>query len=44
MWSWFVSAVYPNLVASLLWAVPGFTVHHVLLKRHITKTLGGGRD
>jgi len=31
------SQVWPNLLASLLWAVPGFTVHHLLLVRHITR-------
>lgn len=43
MWHWFVSAVYPNLVASLLWAVPGLVTHHVLMRRHITRTLGGSK-
>lgn len=43
MWSWFVSSVWPNLVASIIWATPAFTAHHLLLRRHITKTLGGGR-
>lgn len=41
-WNWFVTSVWPNLVASLLWTAPAFVTHHHLLKRHITKTQGGG--
>lgn len=31
--------IWPNLIASVLWAVPGFTVHHVLMRRHTTRAL-----
>jgi len=28
--------LWPNLIASLLWAAPGFTVHHLLMRRHVS--------
>lgn len=34
--SWWAS-VGPNLEASVMWALPGFVVHHVLTRRHITR-------
>lgn len=34
--SWW-SQVGPNLEASLLWAAPGFVLHHALTRRHITR-------
>jgi hypothetical protein len=33
------AAIWPNLAASLIWAAPAFTTHHVLIRRHITRTL-----
>lgn len=35
---WFVAEVWPNIVASVIWATPAFTINHVLLRRHITRT------
>lgn len=35
----FWGPVWPNLVASVVWAVPGFTVHHVLMRRHTTREI-----
>jgi hypothetical protein len=37
-------AVYPNLIASALWATPAFIAQHLLLRRHITRTHNGARD
>lgn len=31
--------VWPNLAASVLWAVPGLLWHHRALKRHVDKSL-----
>jgi uncharacterized protein YigA (DUF484 family) len=28
LWAWFVTAVWPNIVASFLWAVPAFVIAH----------------
>lgn len=28
--------LWPNLLASVLWGAPGFTIHHVLTRRHVT--------
>lgn len=28
--------LWPNIVADLLWALPGFTINHILLRRHHT--------
>ena len=41
MITWFIVGVWPNLVASLIWATPAFTIHHVLMKKHIAKTVRG---
>ena len=30
--------IWPNLAASVILAPPAFTVHHVLMRRHITRT------
>ena len=35
-WAWL--QIWPNLAASVIWAAPAFTVHHVLIRRHITRT------
>lgn len=35
LWSWFVAAVWPNLVASLMWAVPAFAWHHRRISRRL---------
>lgn len=32
------TALWPNLVASALWALPGFTINHLLLRRHHQRT------
>jgi hypothetical protein len=39
IWSWWV-AIWPNLAASVIWATPAFVAHHLLLRRHISRTLG----
>ncbi|MDB5911100.1 MAG: hypothetical protein JWP34_5217 [Massilia sp.] len=31
------AAVWPNLLASALWGAPAFTVHHVLMRRHVDR-------
>lgn len=31
------TAVWPNLLASMIWAAPAFTTHHLLIRRHIDK-------
>ena len=41
-WHWYWTSVFPNLVASLIWGLPAFVTHHVLIKRHITRTQKGG--
>lgn len=35
----FWSPVWPNLVASVLWAAPAFVAHHVLMRRHTTREI-----
>lgn len=35
----FWGPVWPNLVASVLWAAPAFTVHHRLMRRHTTREI-----
>jgi hypothetical protein len=35
----FWGPVWPNLVASVLWAAPAFTAHHVLMRRHTTREI-----
>lgn len=35
---WFVTEVWPNLVASGIYDTPAFVVSHVLLRRHVTRT------
>jgi hypothetical protein len=37
VWTWFVSEVWPNLVASVIYDTPAFLVSHLLLRRHITR-------
>lgn len=32
------AAIWPNLAASVIWGAPAFTTHHVLMRRHITRT------
>jgi hypothetical protein len=34
--SWPNGGVWGNLVASLLWTVPGLVMHHMLMRRHTT--------
>lgn len=36
--SWPGGGVWSNIVAAAIWAVPGFTAHHVLIRRHHTRT------
>lgn len=36
--SWPDGGVWANLLAAGLWALPAFTTHHVLMRRHHTKT------
>ena len=36
--------VWPNLIASALWATPAFTTHHLLMKRHINQRHQETRD
>ena len=36
---WPQGGVWSNVAASLLWAVPGFTAHHVLMRRHTTREI-----
>lgn len=31
------SAVWPNLLASVIWAAPAFTAHHLLIRRHLDR-------
>lgn len=31
--------MWPNLAASVVWAAPAFTVHHVLMRRHTTREI-----
>lgn len=38
------TAIWPNLVASLIWAPLAFGAHHVLVRRHITKRIEGVID
>lgn len=38
------SPIWPNLIASVIWATPAFTIHHVLLRRHITAQLAKQRQ
>lgn len=33
------SQLWPNLLASVLWAAPGFTINHILLRRHHTRAI-----
>lgn len=35
LWSWLFTAVWPNLLASLLWAVPAFVWHHRRIARRL---------
>ena len=47
LWVWFVSADWPNLVASAIWGLPaglGFVWHHRALKRHHATELRKVRD
>jgi hypothetical protein len=40
--SWFAwpdGGVWSNLAAALLWAGPGFTTHHVLMRRYNVRIL-----
>lgn len=32
-------AVWPNIVASIIWATPAFVAHHLLLRRHHRRLL-----
>lgn len=34
--SWW-TAIWPNLVASVIWSTPAFIAHHVLVRRHIDR-------
>src|ERR1041385_5379561 len=34
--SWW-TAIWPNLAANVIWMTPAFVVHHVLLRRHVTR-------
>jgi hypothetical protein len=36
--------VWPNLVASVLWAAPAFTAHHLLIRRHTTREIDRQTD
>jgi hypothetical protein len=36
--SWPDGGVWSNLVAAGIWAIPGFTTHHLLMRRHQTNT------
>ncbi|NUS29181.1 MAG: hypothetical protein HOV92_33885 [Streptomyces sp.] len=31
------SQVWPNLVASVIWATPTFVTHHLLVRRHLRR-------
>lgn len=31
------AATWPNLLASVIWATPAFTAHHVLMRRHVDR-------
>jgi hypothetical protein len=35
---YFVTEVWPNLLASVIWATPAFIINHLLLRKHITRT------
>ncbi|HXR74010.1 hypothetical protein [Actinocrinis sp.] len=37
--AWPSGGVWSNLLAAAMWAVPGFTTHHLLIRRHQTKTV-----
>jgi hypothetical protein len=39
LWPDFWTAVYPNVLASLIWAIPGFTAQHIALRRHHRRVL-----
>jgi hypothetical protein len=44
MWNdYWVQWVVQNLLPNLIWGVPAFTTHHILIRRHITRTCGGSR-
>lgn len=37
---WLLSSwgqVWPNLVASVIWATPAFITHHLLVRRHLRR-------
>lgn len=36
--AWPDGGVWSNLLASLLWGAPAFITHHVLMRRHQTRT------
>lgn len=31
--------IWPNLVSPNIWVIPGFVLHHKLIKRHIVKVM-----
>lgn len=35
LYGWYLQ-IWPNLAASVIWAIPAFTWHHRRIKRHIT--------
>ncbi len=36
---WPSGGVWSNLLASLMWAAPAFTTHHVLMRRHTSREI-----
>lgn len=43
LFAWPQGIVVGNLIASAMWAIPAFITHHLLIRRHITKTVNGGK-
>lgn len=36
--AWPGGGVWSNIIAAGMWALPGFTAHHLLMRRHHTRT------
>ena len=34
--SWW-TAIWPNLAANVIWMTPAFVLHHLLMRRHVTR-------